>query len=46
MIKNTSFVGSETTGGSEDLCSGQVLSHPSPRIGDGEDDIDNEADSQ
>ena len=45
MIEDTGFVGSGTTGGSGDPCSGRVPSCPSPRIGDGEDDVDDEADT-
>ena len=46
-MKN-SFIGFEMTGrlACGELCSGQVLSCPSPRIRDGEDDIDNKVDSQ
>ena len=45
MIEDTGFVGSGTTGGSGDLCSGRVPSCPSPRIGDGEDNVDDEVDT-
>ena len=41
MIEDTGFIGSEITGGlaSGELRSGRVLGRPSPRIGDGEDDV-------
>ena len=45
MIEDTGFIGSEITGGlaSGELRSGRVPGRPSPRIGDGEDDVDDEA---
>ena len=47
MIEDTGFIGSEITGGlaSGELRSGRVPGRPSPRIGDGEDDVDDEADT-